>query len=183
MRLIIGLGNIGSIYDNTRHNVGFDIVNSIHEEFNFGEFTKFKNSLVSVGVISSQKVMLLKPTTYMNASGIAASEAISFYKMNINDAIVIHDDMDIECGKVKFKFAGGSAGHNGIKSIDKYVGQSYWRLRVGISKPIFGDISNYVLGKFNKEQMVCILDATTKITKNIEMLLLGNKDQFMNSLN
>ncbi len=182
MYLIVGLGNIGEQYNNTRHNVGFAAVDLICKEYNFDEFKTRKKALVSNGIINSQKISLLKPLTYMNSSGIAVGEFISFYKIPSQNVLVIYDDMDIECGKTKLKFAGGSAGHNGIKSIDAHVGADYWRLRIGISKPKFTDISNYVLSKFNAEQLSIISGILQKISQNICLALLDNKDKFLNSV-
>ncbi|MDZ5762587.1 Peptidyl-tRNA hydrolase [Candidatus Cyrtobacter comes] len=182
MYLIVGLGNIGEKYSDTRHNIGFAAVDLIHREYEFDEFKVRKKSLISSGTINTQKISLLKPLTYMNNSGIAVSEFVSFYKIPLQNILVIYDDMDIECGKAKFKFAGGSAGHNGIKSIDAHVGIDYWRLRIGISKPKFADISNYVLSKFTEEQISVISGVLQKISKNIDLALLGNKDKFLNSI-
>lgn len=148
--LLAGLGNPGEEYDNTRHNIGFEVIDAIAKHFEFPAFTTKFSSLTSSKIIGTYKITLLKPQTYMNLSGDAVSKAANFYKIIPNNIIIIHDDLDLELAKVKMKIAGGSGGHNGIKSIDQHIGVDYYRVRIGIGKPKFDkNVSSFVLSKFS----------------------------------
>ena len=153
MKLIIGLGNPGKEYENTRHNVGFMALDKIaeanHASFNMnkmnGNYTIFEHN--------NQKILLLKPLTYMNLSGEAVIQFINYYKINIEDILVISDDLDTELGKIKLKYKGSSGGHNGLKNIELHLKtKEYKRLKIGISKNKNFDMKDYVLGKFAKEE-------------------------------
>ena len=149
MQIIAGLGNPGKKYTQNRHNIGFKILDSMAELNNFQPWRKKFQSQITEGHLNSKKVMLIKPETFMNNSGNAIQEVLNFYKLNVENLTVIHDDLDLKIGKVKLKTGGGSAGHNGLKSIDQHVGNSYLRLRFGISRPANkAMVAKYVLSDF-----------------------------------
>lgn len=156
--LIVGLGNPGEEYEFTRHNVGFMAIDALAPKDSV--WKKEKNALTTRCEINGHKVILAKPQTFMNNSGDAVSPLMAFYKIPLENLIVIHDDMDIKLGDKKEKIGGSSAGHNGIKSIDAAVGNEYKRIRIGIGHPRDFDSSmqpaDWVLGKFNKEQLKII---------------------------
>jgi len=151
MTLIVGLGNIGNEYKNTRHNIGFIAIDKLLSNLNFTTINKpiFKGELFKSG-----EYLFLKPSTYMNNSGESVEAVKNFYKIENDNIIVIHDDLDLKLGALKFKRGGGSAGHNGLKSIDKHIGNDYHRIRIGIGRPE-GEIKviDYVLGKFKEEEL------------------------------
>src|SRR5688500_10558583 len=163
MKLMIGLGNPGPQYSHNRHNVGFLAVDEIANTHNFPNFKIKKNCLFSEGEIGGEKVILLKPLSFMNNSGIAASEFIRFYKVSLDHIYILHDDLDLPFGKVKVKHGGSHAGHNGLKSLDAHVGNSYWRIRVGIDHPGHKElVTQHVLGDFSareRDKLPWILDA------------------------
>lgn len=171
----MGLGNPENQYAKTRHNVGFECINTISKIHNFPDFRENKEALISVGNVSDFDITLVKPYTYMNNSGRALPSIIK--KFNPSRIIVIHDDIDLELGRVKFKFAGGNAGHNGLKSIDSFIGRNYWRIRVGIGRPNNPNISvaDFVLGRFNKEEQLIISKTIYEIANGItEYLATAN---------
>ena len=158
--LIVGLGNPGDQYLNTRHNVGFMVV-----DFFAGEDAKWKsekNSMTTTLNSGGQKVIIAKPQTFMNNSGVAVLGLMTFYKIPLENLIVIHDDMDLKIGEFREKIGGTSAGHNGIKSIDSAVGREYKRIRIGIGHPrdfnSLIDPSDWVLGKFSSNELSEIVD-------------------------
>lgn len=153
--LIVGLGNPGNEYSKTRHNVGFMAVD--HFAPHDAIWKKEKNALTTRTEINNKNVILVKPQTYMNNSGDAVGALMTFYKIPLENIIVIHDDMDLKLGTYREKVGGGSAGHNGIKSIDNAIGNEYKRIRIGIGHPRDFespiDPSDWVLGKFDNEQL------------------------------
>ncbi len=156
MWLFVGLGNPGEQYANNRHNVGFMVLDAIISQ-NAGVFSDYRakfQGYISEGRIDSCKVILLKPQTYMNNSGQAVGLAAKFYKIESKNIVVFHDDLDIETGTVRVKQGGGTAGHNGLKSIQAHIGSAdFWRVRIGIGRPQYkGQVSNYVLSDFSKEK-------------------------------
>ena len=153
MKLIVGLGNPGLEYKNTRHNVGFYYIDLFANKYN-ATFKEKYNGLYSKIKINNEDIILLKPLTYMNLSGESVIKFVNYYKINIEDILVIHDDLDIECGKYKLKRNGSSGGHNGIKSIiNNLQSEEFKRLKIGISKNNLIDTKDYVLGNLNKEEM------------------------------
>ena len=135
MLLFVGLGNPTPDSENNRHNVGFKIIDSINKKFGLSkQKPKFKG-LLTTGNVGDKKIYAIKPLTFMNNSGICIRELIEYFKIDAEDVIVFHDDLDVEFGKIKAKFGGSSAGHNGIASIDKFIGKDYSRVRIGIGKP------------------------------------------------
>ena len=135
MFLIVGLGNPGKQYNNNRHNIGFKVVDAIKDIYNFPKFIKRFDSEFSKSEIDGNIIFLIKPTTFMNNSGMAVKEFKNFYNFDINKIYVIHDEIDLDQGRIKTKIGGGHNGHNGLKSIDQLVGKDYNRIRVGISRP------------------------------------------------
>lgn len=180
MFLIVGLGNIGGEYENTRHNIGFMIVDALIKKFGISSFQDKFNANICNTTLKNEKVIFIKPTTYMNNSGIAVSKIKNFYKVENKNIIVFQDDIDLELCKVKVRIGGGDAGHNGIKSIDSNIGKDYVKVRFGVGHPQFkDDIVNFVLGKFSEVDLLEIDKNIKKIVDNFE-LLLDDKDKFMN---
>ncbi|GMO11290.1 MAG: aminoacyl-tRNA hydrolase [Rickettsiales bacterium] len=172
MYLFVGLGNIGKKYESTRHNIGFMLIDKIIEKFNFVFDGKKFHSEIWQGKIADNKIVIIKPQTFMNDSGKAVLEIKNFYKIPIENVFVFHDDMDLPIAKIKYKIGGGNAGHNGLKSIDAMNGNQYHRIRIGIDKPEFKDDTiNWVLGKFNNEELKELEKVSNKIIDNIDFLL------------
>lgn len=181
--LIAGLGNPGEFYEDTRHNIGFNIIDAIAKDLDFPQFSSKFSALISSKIIKNDKITLLKPQSYMNLSGEPIAKAINFYKIDLNNFIVIHDDLDLALAKVKIKIAGGSGGHNGIKSIDQHIGLGYYRVRIGIGKPLHKqDTSNFVLKKFSKEEQQQLAPLIKAIINNFELILEKNFPMFMNKI-
>ncbi|MGH1403383.1 MAG: aminoacyl-tRNA hydrolase [Alphaproteobacteria bacterium] len=155
MWLFVGLGNPGKEYEGNRHNIGFMVVDAIAEEYpSFSGFKSKFQGKMSEGRIAGDKVILLKPETYMNKSGLSVSKAAQFYKVPLDRVIVFHDELDIDAGAVRIKCGGGNAGHNGLKSIQAQSGSpDFWRVRIGIGRPEHKNaVSNYVLSDFAKSE-------------------------------
>ena len=170
MFLIVGLGNPGSQYEDTRHNIGFKVIDNIAKEYNIEiNRQKFKG-MCGEGFINGEKVILLKPTTYMNLSGESVREIVDFYKLSNEDVLVIYDDISLDVGRLRIREKGSAGGHNGIKSIIAHLGTDIFpRIKVGVGQPNV-DLVNYVLGKFTKEEMEVLsesIDASTKAVKEI----------------
>ena len=184
MLLFVGLGNPTPDSENNRHNVGFKIIDAINKEFGLSkQKPKFKG-LLTTGNIGSKKVYAIKPLTFMNSSGICIRELIEYFKINAEDVIVFHDDLDVEFGKIKAKFGGSSAGHNGIASIDKFIGKDYSRVRVGIGKPNNGiEVADYVLQNFDEDESVGIQKISKDITESISILVEKKLDLFSSTVN
>ena len=184
MLLFVGLGNPTPDSENNRHNVGFKIIDSINKKFGLSkQKPKFKG-LLTTGNIGTQKVYAIKPLTFMNNSGVCIRELIEYFKINAEDVIVFHDDLDIEFGKIKAKFGGSNAGHNGIASIDKFIGKDYSRVRIGIGKPKNGlDVSDFVLQNFDEEETSGIEKISKDITESISILVEKKLDLFSSTVN
>ena len=184
MLLFVGLGNPTADSENNRHNVGFKIIDSINKEFGLSkQKPKFKG-LLTTGNIREKKIYAIKPLTFMNNSGVCIRELIEYFKINAEDVIVFHDDLDVEFGKIKAKFGGSSAGHNGIASIDKFIGKDYSRVRVGIGKPKGRiEISDYVLQNFDEEEIIKIDKILNNITESIQILVKKKLDLFSSTVN
>jgi len=184
MLLFVGLGNPTPDSENNRHNVGFKIIDSINKKFQLSkQKPKFKG-LLTTGNIGNKKVYAIKPLTFMNNSGICIRELIEYFKINAEDVIVFHDDLDVEFGKIKAKFGGSSAGHNGISSIDKFIGKDYSRVRIGIGKPQANiEVADYVLQNFNEEENLGIEKISTHITDSISILIEKKLDLFSSTVN
>ena len=171
MLLFVGLGNPTPDSQNNRHNIGFKVIDAINQKFGLSkQKPKFKG-LLTTGNIGDKKVYAIKPLTFMNNSGICIRELIEYFKMDAADVIVFHDDLDIDIGKIKAKFGGSSAGHNGIESIDKFIGKDYSRVRIGIGKPESKiSISDYVLNDFNDEEKEKLENITENIITSLNKL-------------
>ena len=184
MLLFVGLGNPTPDSENNRHNVGFKIIDTINKQFGLSkQKPKFKG-LLTTGNIGNKKVYAIKPLTFMNNSGICIRELIEYFKINAEDVIVFHDDLDVEFGKIKAKFGGSSAGHNGIASIDKFIGKDYSRVRVGIGKPNNGiEIADYVLQNFDDEETLSIQKISKNISDSISILVEKKLDLFSSTVN
>ena len=154
MKMIVGLGNIGTRYDETRHNTGFMVVDQLARDYHLGAFTHLKQEAVAVsGVINGEKVMLVKPTTFMNDSGRAVGPLVDYYDIDLDDLVIVNDDLDMPVGKVRLKTHGASGGHHGLKSIISALGtKNFNRVKVGIDHPQHGTVVSHVLGKFSKEE-------------------------------
>ncbi len=158
MKLLVGLGNPGPKYAAHRHNIGFMAVDALASAFDFGPAKARFQAETREGTLPApgggqDKVLLMKPTTFMNESGRAVGEAARFYRLTVDDVIVFHDELDLEAGKIRIKQGGGNAGHNGLRSLSAHLGNDYWRVRIGIGHPGHKDrVSGYVLGDFAKAE-------------------------------
>ena len=184
MLLFVGLGNPTPDSQNNRHNIGFKVIDAINQKFGLSkQKPKFKG-LLTTGNIGDKKVYAIKPLTFMNNSGICIRELIEYFKMEAADVIVFHDDLDIDVGKIKAKFGGSSAGHNGIESIDKFIGKDYSRVRIGIGKPDSKiSISDYVLNDFNDEEKEKLENITESIITSLNILLDKKLELFSSTVN
>ncbi len=184
MLLFVGLGNPNPDSENNRHNIGFKIIDAINQKFNLSkQKPKFKG-LLTTGNINDKKVYAIKPLTFMNNSGICIRELIEYFKIDAEDVIVFHDDLDINFGKVKAKFGGSSAGHNGIESIDKFIGKDYSRVRIGIGKPNSkSNVVDHVLKDFDDEEIIELKKVTENITSSLEILIDKKLDLFSSTVN
>ncbi len=181
MYLIAGLGNKGNKYTDTRHNVGFKVIDKIIELYGFAKYKESINSHTFKGKILEKKVLLMKPMTYMNNSGKAVSEIVTFYKIPVNKIFIIHDDIDLTVSRIKIKNGGSNAGHNGIKSIDMHIGRDYYRIRIGVGKPDhFLETKDYVLKKFSNNDFNKIEKKSDKLVANISYLLNNDISTFLN---
>ena len=184
MLLFVGLGNPTPDSENNRHNVGFKVIDKINKKFGLSkQKPKFKG-LLTTGNIGSEKVYAIKPLTFMNNSGICIRELIEYFKIDAEDIIVFHDDLDVELGKIKTKFGGSNAGHNGIASIDKFIGKDYSRVRIGIGKPKNNlDTADYVLQNFDEDEISIIENISKNITDSVSMLVEKKLDLFSSTIN
>ena len=184
MILLVGLGNPTPNSQDNRHNIGFKIIDAINQKFSLSkQKPKFKG-LLTTGDISNKKIYAIKPLTFMNNSGICIRELIEYFRIDVEDVIVFHDDLDIDFGKIKTKFGGSSAGHNGIASIDKFIGKEYSRVRVGIGKPETKiSVSDYVLNNFNDEEKIELEKITTNIIDSMPILIDKKLDLFSSTVN
>ena len=182
--LLVGLGNPTPDSNNNRHNVGFKIIDAINVKFGLSkQKPKFKG-LLTTGNISNKKVYAIKPLTFMNNSGICIRELIEYFKIDAEDVIVFHDDLDVDFAKIKVKFGGSSAGHNGIESIDKFIGKDYSRVRVGIGKPEKKiEVSDFVLTNFTEEEKVDLEKVIQNIIESMPILIDKKLDLFSSTVN
>ncbi|MEP7454505.1 aminoacyl-tRNA hydrolase [Phyllobacterium sp. SB3] len=181
MLLIAGLGNPGSQYASNRHNIGFMAADEIHRRHNFSPWTKKFQALIADGMIDGEKVLLVKPQTFMNLSGQSVGEAMRFHKIALGDMSVIYDELDLASGKVRVKIGGGSGGHNGIKSIDAHVGKDYRRIRIGIDHPGVKElVTHHVLGNFAKSDSEWLEPVLDAIAANAGYIVKKDDAGFMN---
>lgn len=185
MILIAGLGNPGKEYENTRHNVGFLTIDKIAEDVGVKITKKGFQGLYNLGQFEESKILLLKPQTYMNNSGNALREAREFYKIDTDKIIVIHDEMDLPLGRIKLKKDGGSAGHNGIKSIIPNIGSdNFARVRVGVGKPYDkNNVIKHVLSGFSKEERQQLPQVIESARDSVFTIIISGIEKAMNEFN
>ena len=189
MYLLVGLGNPGTKYSHNRHNVGYMVIDHLAKNYELLSFKKKTKSSFSLGLIESYKVILLKPTTYMNLSGESLLEIKSFYNIDIDNVFVFHDEIDLKLGEIKVKKGGGHNGHNGLKSIDDCIGSSYHRVRIGVDRPIVDRIQNkrdivskWVLTNFTEtEKKNIVYKNLNFISNNLVNLISKEFESFNNS--
>lgn len=183
MFLIVGLGNPGREYENTRHNIGFAAIDIIAEKYNIDvNRTKFKGEY-GEGFINGNKVILLKPYTFMNLSGESVREAIDLYKLTEEEVLIIYDDISLEVGRLRIREKGSAGGHNGIKSIINHMGTDvFTRIKIGVGAPK-GDLVNHVLGKFSKEEVNILKQTLDVVAKATEDIIANGAKDAMNKFN
>lgn len=184
MRLVVGLGNPGSRYARNRHNVGFMAVDAIARRHGFPAFHNRYKGEVAEAPLAGARRLLLKPQTFMNASGEAVAEAARFFKIPSEDIVVIHDEIDLRPGKLRVKRGGGNAGHNGLRSIDPLIGPDYWRVRIGVGHPGIKElVQPYVLQNFSADElMLWVEPLLTAIAETVGLLLTGAPEAFMSEV-
>ena len=185
MFLIVGLGNVGKEYDNTRHNIGFQAIDYIAAKYNIDiNRIKFKG-IYGDGIIEGNKVILLKPTTYMNLSGESIREVMNFYKILEEELIVLYDDISLPVGRLRIREKGSAGGHNGIKNIIAHLGtMEFPRIKVGVGeKPKGYDLADYVLGKFSKGERELMDEGYQNAVEAVAAIVQGNMEQAMNQYN
>ncbi len=175
MIALIGLGNPEEVHSKNRHNIGFMAIDRISKDYNLKPFKlKFKSKIIN-GTLNNLPVILLKPQTYMNLSGNCVNEIVNFYKIKTENVIVIHDDLDLNLGKIKCKIGGGNGGHNGLKNIDSYIGNNYRRIRIGIGHPGRKELVNkFVLSNFTKVEIKIVNFLLNDISNNISEIIDKN---------
>lgn len=180
MYLVVGLGNPGEKYARNRHNIGFMAADEIVRRHSFSSYRAKFQGEISEGTIDGEKVLVLKPMTFMNESGRAVKEAVTFYKIAPEDIIVLHDELDLAPGKLRVKRGGGHAGHNGLRSLHSHVGDAYARLRLGIGHPGHKDrVSGYVLNDFAKDDQDWLVPLLDAVADNIAQVFAGKDSDFM----
>ncbi|MDQ0321230.1 PTH1 family peptidyl-tRNA hydrolase [Pararhizobium capsulatum DSM 1112] len=183
MQIFAGLGNPGSKYAGNRHNIGFMGVDAIQRRHSFSPWSKKFKAEISEGELGGERVLLMKPQTFMNLSGEAVGEAMRFYKLEPKDIVAIYDELDLLPGKARIKTGGGHGGHNGIKSLDAHCGRDYRRLRLGIGHPGSKEqVHNHVLGDFAKSDQVWLSPLLDALADNAEMLAKAEDSRLMNKL-
>jgi PTH1 family peptidyl-tRNA hydrolase len=183
MLLFAGLGNPGARHASNRHNVGFMAADAIHRRHSFSPWAKKFHAEIAEGKLGDEKILLIKPQTFMNLSGQAVGEALRFYKIDVGDLVVFYDELDLAPGKVRVKTGGGAGGHNGIRSIDGHCGQDYRRVRIGIGHPGIKEmVSPHVLSDFTKSDREWLQPLLEAIADNAELLAKRDDSGFMNRL-
>ncbi|MBP3039320.1 aminoacyl-tRNA hydrolase [Bacillaceae bacterium Marseille-Q3522] len=184
MKLIVGLGNPGKQYENTRHNIGFTVIDALSKRFQINlDHSKWKG-LFGIGYVDGERVFLLKPLTYMNLSGESICPLMDYYKISLDDIIVLYDDLDLPHGKIRLRQKGSAGGHNGVKSIIAHLGsQNFNRIRIGIGRPVNGTVIDYVLGRFTKDEQKLLESAVDQCEDACEKALKVPFIQVMNEFN
>ena len=183
MLLAVGLGNPGRDYAGNRHNIGFMALDAIAARYGFQPFRRRFQGRLAEGQVENQRVLALKPETYMNESGLAVVEATSFFRMPPTDVIVFHDEIDLFSGKVRVKRGGGAAGHNGLRSLDAHLGPNYRRVRLGVGHP--GErswVKDHVLADFTKDDEVWVKTLLDAVAENFPLLVRGDDGAFMTKM-
>lgn len=183
MLLIAGLGNPGPRYAKQRHNIGFMAADAIARRQSFSRWSNKFKAQIAEGSVGDEKILLIKPQTFMNLSGEAVGQALRFYKLTTSELIVIYDELDLQPGKARIKTGGGSGGHNGIKSIDAHCGKDYRRLRLGIGHPGHKErVNHHVLGDFAKADHQWLDPLLEAIGDHCDLLVRGDDSSFLNKL-
>lgn len=183
MQLIVGLGNPGDKYKHNRHNVGFLAIDAIAGRHGFPGFKQKFQGLIAEGTIAGEKVLLLKPQTFMNSSGDSVQAVAQFYKLDAADITVLYDEIDLANGKVRIKRGGGNGGHNGLRSIDPQIGTGYRRIRIGVGHPGHKDlVMPHVLGDFGKVEREWLDPLLDAIATNADLIVKGDDNGLMNKL-
>lgn len=184
MKLIVGLGNPGKEYESTRHNIGYIFINNFAAKKNL-EFSKEKfNGSYTEYTANNEKIILLKPLSFMNLSGEVVEKFVNYFKIDINDILIINDDLDMDFGKVRLRKSGSSGGHNGLKNISLHLNtENFKRLKIGISNNKNIDTKDYVLGKFTKEEKEIIEKLKDKINNLLEDFIVLDFDRLMSKYN
>ena len=181
MLLLVGLGNPGPAYANNRHNIGYRALDAIRERHRFGPMRPRFEGVACEGMLGTERVLALKPTTYMNESGRSVAAARRFYRLPTSRIIVIHDDLDLAPAKMRVKCGGGAGGHNGLRSIDAHLGPEYWRVRLGIGRPDDKDgVADYVLQDFAKADRAWLDKLLDALAEHMPILAAGDEASFMN---
>ncbi|HJH48953.1 aminoacyl-tRNA hydrolase [Merdimonas faecis] len=186
MFIIAGLGNPTLQYRGTRHNVGFDVIDTLADKYNIAVETRKSRALIGKGIIAEQKVLLVKPQTYMNLSGESIGELVSYYKVDEEqELLVIYDDVSLDVGQLRIRRKGSAGGHNGIKDIIRHLGTDVFpRIKIGVGeKPKGYDLADYVLGHFSREEREMMEEGYQKAAEAVEMILAGELDEAMNVFN
>ncbi len=185
MKLIVGLGNPGMQYATTRHNIGFEVIDSLAETYNIQVNKNKYKALIGEGRIGGERVILMKPQTFMNLSGEAIRACMDFQKLNNEDVIVIYDDISLDVGQIRIRANGSAGGHNGIKSIIAHMNtQEFPRIKVGVGqKPPGWDLANYVLGRFSEDDMKIIGPKLNDVVKAVECMVTADINKAMNLYN
>lgn len=184
MKLFVGLGNPGAKYAGNRHNIGFMALDRIAAEHGFGPWRRAHQGLLAEGRLGAEKVILLKPETFMNLSGQSVRAVLGFYKLDLADIVVFHDELDLAPGRIKVKSGGGHAGHNGLRSIHGHLGDAYDRVRLGIGHPGHKDaVADYVLHDFAKADADWLEDLFRGISDGAGELAAGDAAKFLNAVN
>ena len=185
MYVVVGLGNPGKQYDKTRHYVGFDVIDILAEEYGISVSKIKHKALIGEGRVGTEKVLLVKPQTYMNLSGETLIDIYNYYKVDMENIIVIYDDIDLDVGKIRIRKKGSGGTHNGMRSITKCLGSTdFPRVRVGVSKPRPGqDLADFVLSRFRKEEADDVQLGLEKAAKSVDVMIRDNIDLAMNKYN
>ena len=183
MRLLVGLGNPGPGYAGHRHNIGAMAADAIHRRHGFGPWKIRFHGDAAEGTVDGVRLLLLKPTTYMNRSGEAVQAALQFYKLAPEDVIVVYDEIDLKPGQIRVKKGGGSAGHNGIRSVDAHIGPEFWRIRLGIGHPGAPElVHRYVLHDFAKEERAWLEKLLDAVAEAFPLMAKGDDGRFVNKV-
>jgi peptidyl-tRNA hydrolase, PTH1 family len=183
MRLFVGLGNPGARYAGNRHNVGFMVVDAIARRHGFAPWRRRFQGQAAEGVLAADRVLLLKPATFMNESGRAVAEAAHFYKVALHDIVVFHDEIDLPPAKLRVKIGGGTAGHNGLRSITAYLGNDYRRVRIGVGHPGIKEmVQMHVLHDFDASERDWVEALCDAIAENAPLLAAGKDASFQNKV-
>jgi|APCry1669189034_1035192.scaffolds.fasta_scaffold01294_2 PTH1 family peptidyl-tRNA hydrolase len=181
MKLIIGLGNPGFKYKETRHNLGFNAIEALAEKFKISEFQDKFDGKIAKATIFNQDVIFFLPMTFMNNSGIPISKIVNFYKIPLSDIFIIFDDLDLAVGKIKIRMGGRDAGHNGLKSIDSHIGKNYNKIKIGIGRPALASmVTNYVLNKFDESEFYQVNAILKFLAENFNLILSEQYEKFLN---